>query len=92
MLFRSRITRDTLDGALLDLATYYRDVLLVQSGHNESLINAELSDQINNFAKENKPQNILAKMDAIMNARENLQRNGAPLLLMEALMCELSKG
>ena len=88
----TRITRDTLDGALLDLATYYRDVLLVQSGHNESLINAELSDQINNFAKESKPQTILAKMDAIMNARENLQRNGAPLLLMEALMCELSKG
>ena len=88
----TRITRDTLDGALLDLATYYRDILLVQSGHDESLINAELSDQINNFAKESKPQNILAKMDAIMNARENLQRNGAPLLLMEALMCELSKG
>ena len=88
----TRITRDTLDGALLDLATYYRDILLVQSGHDESLINAELSDQINRYATESKPQNILAKMDAIMNARENLQRNGAPLLLMEALMCELSKG
>ena len=87
----TRITRDTLDGALLDLATYYRDILLVQSGHNESLINAELSDQINRFATESKPQNILAKMDAIMSARENLQRNGAPLLIMEALMCELSK-
>ena len=87
----TRITRDTLDGALLDLATYYRDILLVQSGHNDSLINAELSDQINRFATESKPQNILAKMDAIMSARENLQRNGAPLLIMEALMCELSK-
>ena len=87
----TRITRDTLDGALLDLATYYRDILLVQSGHDESLINAELSDQINRYATESKPQNILAKMDAIMSARENLQRNGAPLLLMEALMCELSK-
>ena len=87
----TRITRDTLDGALLDLATYYRDILVVQSGHNDSLINAELSDQINRFATESKPQNILAKMDAIMSARENLQRNGAPLLIMEALMCELSK-
>ena len=87
----TRITRDTLDGALLDLATYYRDVLLVQSGHDDSLINDELSDQINRYATESKPQNILAKMDAIMSARENLQRNGAPLLLMEALMCELSK-
>ena len=87
----TRITRDTLDGALLDLATYYRDILLVQSGHDESLINAELSDQINKVAEQSKPQNILIKMDAIMKARENLQRNGAPLLVMEALMCELTK-
>jgi DNA polymerase-3 subunit delta' len=87
----TRITRDTLDGALLDLATYYRDILLVQSGHDDSLINAELSDQINKVAEQSKPQNILIKMDAIMKARENLQRNGAPLLVMEALMCELSK-
>ena len=87
----TRITRDTLDGALLDLATYYRDILLVQSGHDDSLINAELSDQINKVAEQSKPQNILIKMDAIMKARENLQRNGAPLLVMEALMCELTK-
>ena len=87
----TRITRDTLDGALLDLATFYRDVLLVQSGHDESLINAELSDQIQKFAESSKPQVILSKMDAIMKARENLQRNGAPLLVMEALMCELTK-
>jgi len=26
-----------------------------------------------------------------MSARDNLQRNGAPLLVMEALMCELIK-
>ena len=87
----TRITRDTLDGALLDLATFYRDVLLVQSGHDESLINAELSDQIHKIAESSKPQIILSKMDAIMKARENLQRNGAPLLVMEALMCELTK-
>ena len=87
----TRIIRDTLDGALLDLATYYRDILLVQSGHDDSLINAELSDQINKVAEQSKPQNILIKMDAIMKARENLQRNGAPLLVMEALMCELTK-
>jgi DNA polymerase-3 subunit delta' len=80
-----------LDGALLDLATFYRDVLLVQSGHDESLINAELSDQIRKISESSKPQIILKKMDAIMKARENLQRNGAPLLIMEALMCELTK-
>jgi len=87
----TRITRDTLDGALLDLATFYRDVLLVQAGRDESLINAELSEQINKIAANTQPQRTLAKMDAIMSARESLQRNGAPLLVMEALMGELIK-
>jgi DNA polymerase-3 subunit delta' len=87
----TRITRDTLDGALLDLATFYRDVILVQAGHDGSLINAELSEQINKMAEITQSQRTLAKMDAIMKARENLQRNGAPLLVMEALMCELIK-
>lgn len=87
----TRITRDTLDGALLDLATFYRDVILVQAGHDGSLINAELSEQINKMAESTQSQRTLAKMDAIMKARESLQHNGAPLLVMEALMCELIK-
>ena len=87
----TRITRDTLDGALLDLATFYRDVLLVQAGHDDSLINAELNDQINRLAAATASNKTLSKIDAIMKARENLQRNGAPLLAMEALMCELIK-
>ena len=87
----TRITRDTLDGALLDLATFYRDVILVQAGTEDSLINAELSDQIKKMAANTQSQRTLAKMDAIMKSRESLQRNGAPLLVMEALMCELIK-
>jgi hypothetical protein len=43
------------------------------------------------MAANTQSQRTLAKMDAIMKARENLQRNGAPLLVMEALMCELIK-
>ena len=87
----TRITRDTLDGALLDLATYYRDVMMIQAGNTDSLINAELADQIIKTAENTQSQKTMAKMDAIMSARDNLQRNGAPLLVMEALMCELIK-
>ena len=87
----TRITRDTLDGALLDLVTFYRDLLLVQAGHDDALINAELRDQINKMAVSTTSHKTLSKIDAIMKARENLQRNGAPLLVMEALMCELTK-
>ena len=35
----TRLVRDSIDAALLDLATFYRDVLLVQSGSPDSLIN-----------------------------------------------------
>ena len=80
-----------MDGALLDLATFYRDVILVQAGHDGDLINAELAEQINKMATNTQSHKTIAKMDAIMQARENLQRNGAPLLVMEALMCELIK-
>ena len=51
----------------------------------------ELSDQIRKLAENSVSAKTLAKIDAIMKARENLQRNGAPLLVMEALMCELIK-
>jgi DNA polymerase-3 subunit delta' len=87
----TRIIRDTLDGALLDLVTFYRDVMLVQAGHDDALINAELAEQIKKMAIATASNKTLAKIDAIMKARENLQRNGAPLLVMEALMCELIK-
>jgi len=87
----TRITRDTLDGALLDLVTFYRDVMLVQAGHDDALINSELADSIKRMANATAANKTLAKIDAIMRARQNLQRNGAPLLVMEALMCELIK-
>jgi DNA polymerase-3 subunit delta' len=64
---------------------------MVQAGSRDSLINAELAEQIIKFAENTQPQTTLAKMDAIMSARDSLQRNGAPLLVMESLMCELIK-
>ena len=87
----TRITRDTLDGALLDLATYYRDIALVQAGHSQTMINEDLAESIMQNAERIPPAKTLKKLDAIMQAREALQRNGAPLLTMEALMCELAK-
>src|SRR6202030_4621753 len=37
----TRVKRDTLDGALLDLAAYYRDVLMVQLGVDIELANGD---------------------------------------------------
>jgi DNA polymerase-3 subunit delta' len=85
----TRMVRDYLDRALLDLATLYRDILLVQSGSTDSLINQDLTDQIKKLAVSQSPEKTLKKIEAILKARINLAQNAAPLLLIEALMCEL---
>lgn len=85
----TRMIRDSLDGALLDLATLYRDVLMVQSSFSESLINKELTERIFKLAEQKSPEKILEKVEAIMQARTNLSYNAAPLLTVEALMCVL---
>ena len=85
----TRMVRDYLDRALLDLSTLYRDVLLVQSGSSDSLINQDLKEQINKLAVSFGPERNLKKIEAILKTRTNLAQNAAPLLLIEALMCEL---
>ena len=85
----TRMVRDYLDRALLDLSTLYRDVLLVQSNSVDSLINQDLISRINQLAQATKPEQTIRKIEAILKTRQNLAQNAAPLLLIEALMCEL---
>lgn len=87
----TRMVRDCLDGALLDLATFYRDVMMVQAGVTDRLINQDLAEQITELAKHTKPERTLEKINAIMRARTNLSYNAAPLLTIEALMCSLAQ-
>lgn len=85
----TRMVRDFLDRALLDIATLYRDVLLVQSNSNNSLINIDLVSEIQTVATATSPESTLKKLEAIMVARTNLSHNAAPLLTVEALMVQL---
>jgi DNA polymerase-3 subunit delta' len=87
----TRMVRDSIDGALLDLATFYRDVMLVQFGKIDSTINTEILDQIEDYAANLPTHSTIKRINAIMEARENLTRNAAPLVTCEALMCQLAK-
>ena len=87
----TRMVRDSLDGALLDIATFYRDVMMVQAGSADALINTELAPQINVLAHKSSAHQTVAKISAIMEARTNLSHNAAPLLTVEALMCALAQ-
>ncbi len=87
----TRMVRDGLDAALLDIATFYRDVMMVQAGSSEALINKELEEEIKTYAQTHKAFATINKIDAIMSARTNLGHNAAPLLTIESLMCTLAR-
>ena len=82
----TRMVRDYLDRALLDIATLYRDILLIQSNSSDSIINTDLISEMTKIAESSKAEVTLAKLEAIMSARTNLSHNAAPLLTIEALM------
>ena len=87
----TRMVRDSIDGALLDIATFYRDVMMVQSGSVDAIINTDMADVIHTYAAKHPKHTTIDKMSAIMEARTNLSHNAAPLLTCEALMCRLAK-
>jgi DNA polymerase-3 subunit delta' len=53
------------------------------------LINQDLVEQINQLAATSSQAKTLDKVESILKTRRNLAQNAAPLLLIEALMCEL---
>ena len=83
------MVRDYLDRALLDLATLYRDVLMVQSGSVENLINQNMENEITKIASSTTESKTLLKIRAILRARVNLSHSSATLLTVESLMLEL---
>jgi DNA polymerase-3 subunit delta' len=87
----TRMVRDSIDGALLDIATFYRDVMMVQSSNTDSMINTDMREQIESYAANSPLHSTIKKINAVMDARENLARNSVPLVTCEALMCLLSR-
>jgi DNA polymerase-3 subunit delta' len=85
----TRMVRDYLDRALLDLATLYRDVLMVQSSSVENLINQDMENEITKIASSTTDSKTLLKIQAILRARVNLSHSSATLLTVESLMLEL---
>lgn len=91
-LRRTRVQRDSLDRALVDVLVLYRDVLMVQLGVDAELVNAELASSVNELARESTPESTLRRMEAVVAARDALDANGAPLLALESMTIALHAG
>lgn len=85
----TRAQRDVLDRALVDLLSFYRDVLVLQLGADVGLVNTAQEDDVRRLAQESRPEQTIRRMDAIGEARERLAGNVAPLLAMEAMAVAL---
>jgi len=88
----TRVKRDTLDSALLELAAFYRDVLMVQVGADVELANADHLDDLRRLADGSTPEATLRRIQAVMRCRERVTLNVAPLLAVEELTISLMQG
>ncbi|MBA0053049.1 DNA polymerase III subunit delta' [Streptomyces sp. AJS327] len=85
----TRTQRDSLDLALTDLTSFYRDVLACQLGSSAALANADAQDAVRRAAGGSRPEETLRRIEAILDCRRALDRNVAPLLAVEAMTMAL---
>jgi DNA polymerase-3 subunit delta' len=86
----TRHQRDVLDRALLDLLSYYRDVLSVQERAGLDLINASHTEQILQTAATSTVTTTLRRVDVVSEARARLAGGAAPALAIEAMAVGLA--
>jgi DNA polymerase III subunit delta' len=86
---RKRLERDCIDRALIDLMSFYRDVMTTQIGARVGLVNEELRTDVSAMARRSTAEQSLRRIQAILAAREGLEANVAPTLALESMMLSL---
>jgi DNA polymerase III subunit delta' len=84
---QTRASRDALDRALIDLATYFRDALLVSSGAGAVQANhPDMADKAAAMAAHVPPDRLLRCIEAVLQCREALAVNVKPKFAVDALV------
>ncbi|MDO5740472.1 MAG: DNA polymerase III subunit delta' [Ornithinimicrobium sp.] len=84
-----RQQHDSIDSALTDLASVYRDALFVATDSRVEPVNTSDPEQIERLARAHGAPGLLEALETIALARQRLIANGAPLLVLEAMMIGL---
>jgi DNA polymerase-3 subunit delta' len=88
----TRTQRDALDRALIDLASFYRDVLVGQFGADVEAVNVDLQRPISKLVETSTPESTLRRIEAVLACREAIDTNVAPLLAVESMAVALHLG
>jgi DNA polymerase-3 subunit delta' len=81
----TRSKRDGLDRILIDLMGLYRDVLTVQLGAGEPLINVDLAQEITKLANESTQAQSIHNIEEIEKVRNRMERNVRDVYLLDSL-------
>jgi DNA polymerase-3 subunit delta' len=85
----TRARRDALDRALVDLAGFYRDVLVQRLGAGVAPVHADMVADASAASRTWTPESILRRLEAVLACREAIEANVKPQIAVEAMMVTL---
>jgi DNA polymerase-3 subunit delta' len=88
----TRSQRDALDRALVDLAGFYRDVLITGLGAPVRTVHTDIAAQSAAAAERWTPESALRRLEAVLACRDAIDQNVKPRIAVEAMMLSLWKG
>jgi DNA polymerase-3 subunit delta' len=89
---QTRASRDALDRALIDLATYFRDALMVAGGAQAVTANhPDMAEQVAALAAYASPDRLLRCIEAVLACREALATNVKPKFAVDAMVATVGQ-
>lgn len=90
---QTRASRDALDRALIDLATYFRDALLVSSGASTAAAanHPDMADKAAAMAAHVPADQLLRCIEAVLACREALATNVKPKFAVDAMVATMGQ-
>jgi DNA polymerase-3 subunit delta' len=85
----TRLRRDALDRALIDLASFYRDVLLLQAGSASPAAHPDFAEETSFVARSIDSVGALVRLDQVLACRTAIDLNVKPKIAVEALTASL---
>jgi len=87
----TRASRDALDRALIDLATYFRDALMVAGGAPVTHNHPDMSDRVTALAAHAPADRLLRCIEAVLECREALAMNVKPKFAVDAMVATMGQ-
>ncbi|GAA1845719.1 hypothetical protein GCM10009687_09440 [Asanoa iriomotensis] len=85
----TRAQRDALDRALVDLAGFYRDVLIRTMTAPVAPVHTDATSLAEAAARKWSPDDALRRLEAVLECRTAIEANVKPRIAVEAMMLSL---